>query len=51
MCSPPPQRVSAEKVLNALKEHPDTWTRVDGILERATNTQTKFFALQVSGAI
>jgi exportin-1 len=39
--------VAAERVLTKLKEHPDSWTRVDAILERAASPQTKFFALQI----
>jgi exportin-1 len=34
-------------VLTTLKEHPDAWTRVDSILEFSTNTQTKYYALQI----
>jgi exportin-1 len=40
------QRVGAEAVLKRLQEHPDSWTRVDAILERSKSQQTKFFALQ-----
>ena len=34
------QRV-AEGILTALKEHPESWTRVDTILEYSQNQQTK----------
>ncbi|KAM3173818.1 Exportin-1 [Hymenolepis weldensis] len=37
----------AEKILSALKEHPDSWTRVDSILEFSSSQQTKYFALQI----
>ena len=41
------QRAEAEKILQSLQEHEQTWTRVDGILETSKNANTKFFALQV----
>lgn len=41
------QRDAAEKVLKAFQEHPEAWTRVDSILEKAKTQQTKYFALQV----
>jgi exportin-1 len=37
----------AGDILNKLKEHPDSWTRVDTILEFSQNQQTKYFALQI----
>ena len=37
----------AQNVLTKFKEHPDAWTRVDDILSKAQNQETKFFALQV----
>ena len=37
----------AEKILTALKEHPDAWIRVDSILECSNNQQTKYYALQI----
>lgn len=40
------QRI-AQNVLTALKEHPDSWTRVDTILEYSQNQQTKYYALQI----
>lgn len=42
------QRVAAEQALKTFQEHPDAWTRVDAILEKAKTQQTKYFALQVS---
>lgn len=41
------QRGAADKVLTAFREHPEAWTRVDAILESASNAQAKFIALQV----
>ncbi|XP_046918436.2 exportin-1 emb [Dermatophagoides farinae] len=41
-----PQKI-AQEILTTFKEHPDSWTRVDGILEYAKNKETKYFALQV----
>ena len=41
------QRVAADRVLMAFREHPDAWTRVDTILESSSNPQTKYIALQV----
>lgn len=46
--STPVQRVAAEQALKAFQEHPEAWTRVDSILEKAKTQQTKYFALQVS---
>lgn len=42
------QRGAAEQALKTFQEHPDAWTRVDAILEKAKTQQTKYFALQVS---
>jgi len=42
-----PQRSAANEVLMKLQETPDLWTKADGILERASNTQTRFFGLQI----
>jgi exportin-1 len=42
-----PQRPVANRVLMALQEHQDMWTRVDAILEQAQNPNTRFFGLQV----
>jgi len=30
-----------------LREHPDLWTRADGILEKCSNAQARFFGLQI----
>lgn len=37
----------AQAVLTKFKEHPQSWTRVDTILEHARNLPTKYYALQV----
>ncbi|XP_022332005.1 exportin-1-like [Crassostrea virginica] len=42
-----PQQRTAQEVLTTLKEHPDSWTRVDTILEYSVNQQTKYYALQI----
>ena len=42
------QQKSAQDVLTAFKEHPDAWTRVDGILEFSMSQQTKYYALQIA---
>eukprot|EP00899_Mesostigma_viride_P028462 jgi/Mesvir1/8800/Mv02704-RA.1 len=41
------QRIAAESVLRQLQEHPDAWTKVDGIIEKSTSVNTKYFALQI----
>ncbi|VDP06326.1 unnamed protein product [Soboliphyme baturini] len=41
------QQRTAEEILNQLKEHPDSWTRVDAILQYSNNSQTKYYALQI----
>jgi hypothetical protein len=41
------QRAAAERELQALQDHPDTWQRVDAIIEQTQNENTKFFALRV----
>jgi len=41
------QRIQSEKILKMLQEHPDAWTRVDGILEQTKNQQTKFYGLSI----
>jgi exportin-1 len=43
----PEDVVAAQKVLAQFKEHPQSWTRVDTILEYAQNPATKYFALQI----
>jgi len=40
-------RSAAEDIMRSFQEHPDAWTRVDNILEKAQDSNTKFFALQV----
>mmetsp|Transcript_55895 Transcript_55895/g.118874 ORF Transcript_55895/g.118874 Transcript_55895/m.118874 type:complete len:1093 (-) Transcript_55895:163-3441(-) len=42
-----PNRAAANKMLMALQEMPDVWTRADAILERAKNPHSRFFGLQV----
>ncbi|CAB3992025.1 exportin-1 isoform X1 [Paramuricea clavata] len=42
-----PEQKAADQVLTQLKQHPDSWTRVDSILEYSKSLQTKYFALQV----
>ena len=42
-----PQQKSANDALMKLQENPDLWTKADGILERASNPNTKFFGLQI----
>ena len=37
----------ASEVLNVLRDHPDAWTKVDGILEYSKCPETKYFALQI----
>ena len=41
------QQKQAGEILNLLKEHPESWTRVDTILEFSQNQQTKYYALQI----
>ncbi len=42
-----PQRSDANKVLMALKDNPDLWTKADGILERANNPHSRFLAVSI----
>ena len=42
-----PQRVQADAILNTLKQRPDSWTKVDAILDTSANVKSKFFALSV----
>jgi exportin-1 len=42
-----PQRAVAERVLNAFREHPDSWTRVDTILAASQSPQARYAAMQV----
>ena len=37
----------AHDLINKLQEHPQAWTRVDGILEKSTSDNTKFIALRI----
>lgn len=37
----------AQILLTQLKEHPQSWTRVDTILEHSSNNFTRFYALQI----
>ncbi|XP_065919599.1 exportin-1-like [Dysidea avara] len=41
------QQQVSQQVLTQLKEHPDSWTKVDAILAYSNNLQTKYFALQL----
>lgn len=41
------QHEIAKKILQQLKEHPDSWMKVDSILETSSNQETKFYALQI----
>eukprot|EP00871_Galdieria_phlegrea_P002791 jgi/Galph1/3512/GphlegSOOS_G2142.1 len=41
------ERNAAQALLTKLKEHPDAWIRVDKILDRSRDTNTKFFGLQI----
>ena len=40
-----PQQQMAQQILTSLKDHPDAWTRVDTILEYASNQQTKVITI------
>ncbi|KAJ3339499.1 Karyopherin transporter [Gonapodya sp. JEL0774] len=44
---PGPNQQIASKILTEFQSHPDSWQRVDGILERSGNTMTKFLALSI----
>ncbi|KAG6831297.1 Exportin-1 [Tricholoma furcatifolium] len=41
------ERQLAQQVLTQLEEHPDSWTRVPDILERASFPQSKYIGLQI----
>lgn len=41
------QQKVAQTVLTQLKENPDSWMRVDAILQFSKNQETKYFALQI----
>jgi len=42
-----PNHKEAHEILNQLKEHPDSWQRVDKILQTSNSQQTKFYGLQI----
>jgi exportin-1 len=41
------ERQTAQKILTMFQGHPDSWMRVDTILEYSRNSNTKYFALQI----
>ena len=41
------QRKASEDILRKLQAMPESWQRVDAILETSKSQQAKFFALQV----
>lgn len=41
------QQKVAQAVLTQLKENPDSWMKVDAILQYSKNQETKYFALQI----
>ncbi|CAK8989114.1 Exportin-1 (Exp1) (Chromosome region maintenance 1 protein homolog) [Durusdinium trenchii] len=41
------ERVKADQVLTALKEHPDSWKSAGSVLETTEDVMTKYFALQI----
>ena len=42
-----PHRSDCNKALMQLQELPDLWTKADAIMEQSTNSQTRFFGLQI----
>lgn len=42
-----PHRAMANKTLMRLQEMADLWTKADAIIEKAQNSQTRFFGLQL----
>ena len=42
-----PMHHDAHNLINKLQEHPQAWTRVDGILEKSRSDNTKFLALRI----
>ncbi|KAK9333877.1 hypothetical protein V1520DRAFT_330828 [Lipomyces starkeyi] len=44
---PADQQKAAQQVLTQFQEHPDAWTRVDQILQKSNNPQTKYIALSI----
>eukprot|EP00761_Pharyngomonas_kirbyi_P000242 gb/GECH01000242.1/.p1 GENE.gb/GECH01000242.1/~~gb/GECH01000242.1/.p1 ORF type:complete len:1056 (+),score=222.82 gb/GECH01000242.1/:1-3168(+) len=41
------ERSMADRILTEFQKHPDSWTRVDKILEQSNLMQSKFLALQI----
>lgn len=41
------EQQNAQKLMTQFQEHPDSWTKVDVILEQGTSQQAKFLALQI----
>lgn len=41
------QQQIAERILSKFKEHPDSWIRVDAILQFSKNQESKYLALQI----
>ncbi|GAA5975118.1 hypothetical protein JCM21900_002496, partial [Sporobolomyces salmonicolor] len=41
------QQAQAQTVLTQFQDHPDAWQRVPEILDRSSNAQTKYIALQI----
>lgn len=41
------EQKAAQEILTKLREHPESWTRVDAMLEFSKNSQTKYYALQI----
>ncbi|EGG16820.1 exportin 1 [Cavenderia fasciculata] len=42
-----PEREMAQTVLGQFQEHPDSWMKVDSILEHSRSQETKFYALLI----
>ncbi|CAM6032000.1 unnamed protein product, partial [Sphagnum compactum] len=41
------EQQNAQRMITQFQEHPDSWQRVDFIIENSKNQQTKFLALQI----
>lgn len=41
------EQKAAQEILTKLREHSESWTRVDAMLEFSKNSQTKYYALQI----
>ena len=41
------EQQKAQKIITQFQEHPDSWTKVDSILEHSGSLQAKFIALQI----